>query len=77
MPYAELVEEILELIAEDAQFFDCEKEVSHARVILQRGSSAQRQLAIFYRELNGGASREAALVAVVDWLISETTPTPI
>ena len=77
VPYAELVEEILELIAEDAQFFDCEKEVSHARVILQRGSSAQRQLAIFYRELNGGASREAALVAVVDWLISETTPTPI
>ena len=75
IPYAELLEEMLELVAEDAEYFNCQDEVAHARVILSRGSSSQRQLEIFYREREAGASREAALVTVVDWLISETKRT--
>ena len=47
-------------------------EVSHAREILARGTSAHRQLAVFDRALAEGATRAEALAAVVDWLIDET-----
>ena len=76
VPYAELLEEILELVAEDAAFFECEDEVAHARVILSRGTSAQRQLDIFHRERGAGASQEKSLAAVVDWLVDETRRAP-
>ncbi len=71
-PYAELLEEILVLIAEDAHHFGCEAEVAHAREILARGTSAHRQIAVFEKALAAGASRAEALAAVVDWLIEET-----
>jgi carboxylate-amine ligase len=72
VPFAELVEEILALIAADARHFGCEAEVAHARDILARGTSAHRQLAVFEDALAAGASRNEALSAVVDWLIAET-----
>lgn len=73
VPYAELLEELLELIDEDAEWFDCVAEVEHARTILQRGTSAHRQLATFEEARAGGASAAEALRAVVDRLILETT----
>ena len=72
VPYAVLLEEILALIDQDARDFGCLGEVSHAREILVRGTSAHRQLAVFDRALAAGASRAEALAAVVDWLIAET-----
>ncbi len=72
VPYAELLEEILVLIDQDAGHFGCRDEVSHAREILARGTSAHRQLAVFDQALAQGASRAQALAAVVDWLIAET-----
>ena len=72
VPYAELLEEILALIDQDARHFDCVEEVAHAREILARGTSAHRQLAVFEHALSEGASRSEALAAVVDWLIVET-----
>ena len=72
MPYAELLEEILELVHPDACHFGCMGEVSHARAILARGTSADRQLTIFEQALSAGATRAEALAAVVDWLIAET-----
>jgi glutamate---cysteine ligase / carboxylate-amine ligase len=72
VPYAELLEEILVLIAEDASHFGCEAEVVHARRILARGTSAHRQIVVFEAALAAGASRADALAAVVDWLIEET-----
>jgi carboxylate-amine ligase len=72
VPYADLVEEILELIREDAEALGCTAEVAHARDILARGTSAHRQLEVFHEAIANGASREAALEAVVDWLIEET-----
>jgi carboxylate-amine ligase len=72
IPYADLLEEILTLIDQDARHFGCLAEVSHARQILARGTSAHRQLAIFDEALAAGATRHEALAAVVDWLISET-----
>ena len=51
VPYAELLDEILALIDQDARHFGCLGEVTHAREILARGTSAHRQLAVFDRAL--------------------------
>jgi glutamate---cysteine ligase / carboxylate-amine ligase len=72
VPYPALLEEILALIDQDARHFGCLDEVSHAREILARGTSAHRQIAIFDAALAHGATRTQALAAVVDWLIGET-----
>jgi glutamate---cysteine ligase / carboxylate-amine ligase len=72
VPYAELLEEILALVDPDARHFGCLAEVSHAREILARRTSADRQLAVFEQALSDGATRADALAAVVDWLIAET-----
>ncbi len=71
-PYAELLEEILDLTREDQQMLDCVEEVAHARTILKRGTSAHTQRRIFKEALAGGASEKEALDEVVDWLIEET-----
>ncbi len=72
VPYAELLEEIVELVREDAEALDCAAEVAHARDIVARGTSAQRQLAVYRAALDAGADRDEALRAVVDWLVGET-----
>jgi len=72
VPYAELVEEMLELIAEDAEFLDCVAEVEHARNILRRGTSAHRQLRVYKEALSSGRSQQEALMDVVDMLIEDT-----
>jgi carboxylate-amine ligase len=72
VPYAELLEEMLELIAPDAAHFACEREVAHARTILARGSSALWQIRTYEEALARGASEQQALEAVVDMLIRES-----
>src|SRR5271169_969259 len=72
VPYADLLEEVLALIDQDARHFGCLAEVAHAREILARGTSAHRQLAVFDEALAQGATRAQALAAIVDWLIAET-----
>lgn len=72
VPYGELLEEVLELVAPDAAHFGCEAELAHARTILARGTSAHRQRAVYDRALADGADAETALRAVADFLIAET-----
>ena len=72
VPFAELVEELLVLLSEDAEALGCSAEIAHARTIVQRGTSADRQVACFERLMAQGASREEALKGVVDHLIAET-----
>ncbi|MEQ9329018.1 MAG: carboxylate-amine ligase [Rhodospirillales bacterium] len=72
VPYITLLEEILDLVREDAEALDCLAEVEHAREIVARGTSAHRQVETFDAAIAGGASREEALRAVVDMLIAET-----
>lgn len=72
VPYPHLLEELLDLIAEDAAHFGCETEVAAARAILARGTSAHRQLAAYKDALAAGAREQEALCAVVDMLIAET-----
>ena len=72
IPFADLLNELLELVDEDVDALDCRREVEHARTILTRGSSAHQQSAIHQRALDDGASPLEALHQVVDHLIAET-----
>ena len=72
VPFPDLLEEIFELVAEDAAYFECVDELHHAREILARGTSAHWQVGTFRQAKAEGASNEEALHAVVDMLIKET-----
>lgn len=72
VPYADLLEEIIALVIEDAGYFGCVAEVQHARRILERGTSAHWQVKSYDDAKAAGASDEEALRAVVDMLIEQT-----
>ena len=72
VPFEDLLDELLEIIAADAQQLGCTAEVEHARTIFARGTSAQWQVDTYKAALAEGASEEEALRAVVDMLIRET-----
>lgn len=72
IPYADLLEEMIQLTAEDQEAFGCEREVAEARAILARGTSAHRQLATYRAAIAAGAEPRDALQAVVDMLIAGT-----
>ena len=72
VPFEDLLDEILALVAEDADALGCTAEVGHVRDILVRGTSAHRQLKVFEVSQASGASSAEALCAVVDTLIEDT-----
>jgi carboxylate-amine ligase len=72
VPVPELVDELVGLVAEDAIRLDCVEEIEHTREIVRRGTSADRQRAIYEASIAAGAEEREALVAVVDFLIEET-----
>ena len=72
VPFADLLEEMLEHIREDAINLDCVAEVEHARTILTRGTSAHSQVDVYEKALHDGADKKEALRAVVNHLIHET-----
>jgi carboxylate-amine ligase len=71
-PFGVLMEEIIELVRDEAMRLGCLPEVLRARDILDRGTSADRQLTVHARAQADGASEREAAQAVVDWLIEET-----
>ena len=72
VPFATLLEEILELVNEDARSMNCLAEVERTREILARGTSAHRQVKAYEEARKAGASEQEALNAVVDLLVRET-----
>ena len=72
VPYADLMEELLSLLHDDAVAFDCLEEVEHVRTIIKRGTSAHSQVATFRRAVAAGATKDEALGTVVDELIDST-----
>jgi carboxylate-amine ligase len=74
VPLPDLIDELVELLTPHATALGCLKEVEHARVIAQRGSSSDQQLRVYRDALAAGASEREAQVAVVDWLIAESVP---
>jgi len=71
-PFAQMVDELIELVREDAEQFGCLREVQHMRTILANGTSAHRQIRTYDAARAAGASEREALLAVVDFLIRET-----
>ena len=72
VPFEELLEEILSLTAEDAEALGCVEEVGSIRNILERGTSAHRQLKAHELAAAAGKNEEECLQAVVDTLIEDT-----
>jgi glutamate---cysteine ligase / carboxylate-amine ligase len=71
-PFSVLLEEMIALVGDEARRLGAQAEVEAARSILERGTSADQQLAIFARAKAEGADEREAGAAVVDWLIGET-----
>ena len=72
VPYADLLEELIGLVEEDADALGCVAEINHLRQIAANGTSADRQLRTYNDALADGKSEQEALQAVVDLLIEET-----
>ena len=72
VPFADLLEEMLEHIKEDAEILNCVSEVEHARTILKRGTSAHTQVGVYEKAMNDGADQMEALRVVVSHLVDET-----
>lgn len=71
-PMGALIEELIAIVREEAERLGCLAEVTRAREILDRGTSADQQLNVYAKALAAGASEREAPMAVVDWLIEET-----
>jgi carboxylate-amine ligase len=59
-------------VNDEAERLGCAEAVRRARAIVADGTSADHQLRIFHQRLEAGATKDEALVAVVDWLIETT-----
>ncbi len=70
--FPQLVDELLNLVREDAEHFGCVAEVEHARTIVERGTSSHMQAECYRKALQDGATREEALRGVVDVLMKAT-----
>ena len=71
IPFGDLVEEMLELIEEDAEALGCLAEVQAVRELVINGTSADVQRGVFERALQSGKEKPAALDSVVGHLIEE------
>ncbi|GEO97665.1 carboxylate-amine ligase [Methylobacterium haplocladii] len=70
--FADMLDTVLSLIADDAEALGCRDTVEGAHRILRDGTSADRQIATFESARGVETSNRQALDAVVDWL-AETT----
>ncbi|HFC04650.1 MAG TPA: carboxylate-amine ligase [Rhizobiales bacterium] len=72
IPFADLLDEMIELVHDDAEALGCVAEIKSARDILANGSSADRQRKAYDNALAQRKSADEALKVVVDMLIEET-----
>ncbi len=71
VPFDELIDELMELIAEDAALFGSAAEVEGARAIVTGGNSAARQRAAYADAVADDEDHDEALRGVVRHLINE------
>lgn len=72
VPFADLIEELIELLDEDMDALGCREHVMRARRIAEEGTSAHRQRAVHAAAVARGESHEEALRSVVRELVRET-----
>jgi carboxylate-amine ligase len=76
-PVAQVLDETLDRVEEDAEALGCEREIDLCRWIIARGTSADQQLTLYTEGLGRGLSSRDALAGVVDWLSAETIGQPM
>jgi carboxylate-amine ligase len=74
---AERLDDLIALTAPDADHLGCRSSVQHARRILERGTSADQQRAVYRQARDRDATRLEACRAVVQWLMKNTLPSPV
>jgi len=72
VPFPQLTEELIEILTPEAERLGCVAEVEHIREIVRRGTSSDRQLAVYEKALAQGNDSDEALKRVVDFLVEET-----
>ncbi len=72
-PVAQVLDEVLDMVEDDAAALGCRGELDLARWIIARGTSADQQLNLYTEGLGRGLSSRDALMGVIDWLTAETT----
>ncbi len=72
VPFADLLEELLEMTRPDAEHFGCLTEIERTRSILAHGTSARRQVQTYEAGIAEGLEPQAAVEAVVRQLVEET-----
>ena len=72
VPFDQVLDELIDLVAPDAEELGCLPEVEATRRILARGNSAHRQLRVYKDALAAGRDSDQALRDVVDFLVGET-----
>ena len=73
VPCADLMDELIEMTAVDADALGCNREILHCREIVREGTSAHRQISTYERSIAAGRNHHDALCDVVDMLVEETT----
>ncbi|MFV2052575.1 carboxylate-amine ligase [Aliiroseovarius sp. YM-037] len=71
VPFETLLDEMIELVAEDAEAVEAVAEVTGTRSILGSGTSADRQRAVYQEARDNGRDHDDALCAVVRHLQEE------
>lgn len=70
--FKDLLEELIEMLKDDAEALNCTEELHSLRDILTRGTSSHRQIKVFNQAKEDGANDLEACRAVAHWLKSET-----
>ena len=71
VPMPELIEELTNLLEQDAQTLGCLPEIQTAHEIVAKGNSSDRQRAVFSTALQAGKTKAQALRDIVRHLIQE------
>ncbi len=69
---AELLDQVLDDIARDADALGCRAEVEHCRTIVGNGTSADAQIAVYEEAGKRSDGRADALRAVTEWVAEAT-----
>lgn len=72
-PFTELMDELIDTVAPHAEALGCLTELQGVKTILERGTSAERQMATYHSAKEAGDDHDAALKAVVRQLADEFT----
>lgn len=70
--FSDLAEELITLLEEDAEALGCMDDLLHIRIIVKRGTSAQRQIATYESRREQGDDAATAMRGVVTDLVEET-----